>query len=292
MPAMMLILGAGGMLGHQMWLQLGETQDVVGTLRLPHARLQALTTSRRRLHVGIDARDLPRIETLLEVLRPAAVVNCVGVVKQLPKGQDPETCIQLNSLFPHQLSRLCAAAGIRLIHISTDCVFSGRRGGYREEDEPDAEDFYGRSKALGEVTGRGALTLRTSIIGHELRRGRSLLEWFLAREGEAAGYAGARWNGLTTVELARVVRDRVLARPELEGLYHVASAPLCKDELLRRIAAVYGLGTVVKSQAEPVSDHSLDGSRFAAATGWRVPEWGAMLAELREEWLRRGELYQ
>jgi len=288
----LLVLGAGGMLGHQLWLQLGLRHQVLGTLRADHAGLRRMETAGRRLATGVDARSEESLAALLDRERPQVLLNAVGVIKQLPEGNDPEACLRLNSLLPHVLHRLCRERGIRLIHVSTDCVFSGDRGGYREEDPPDAEDLYGRSKALGEVGGPGALTLRTSIIGHELKHRLSLLEWFLAQAGEVAGYAGVRWNGVTTVELARVLDEVVLPRPELEGLFQVAAEPLSKAALLRRIAQAYGRDTRVAERAEPVNDKTLDGSRFADATGWRAPGWDDMLAAMRDEGQRHADLYQ
>jgi len=287
----LLVLGAGGMLGHQLWLRLGARHEVLGTLRADHPGLRRRETPARRLATGVDARSEETLAALLDRERPQVLLNAVGVIKQLPEGNDPETCLRLNSLLPHVLHRLCRGRGIRLVHVSTDCVFSGARGGYREEDPPDADDLYGRSKALGEVGGPGALTLRTSIIGHELKHRLSLLEWFLAREDEVAGYAGVRWNGVTTVELARLVDEVVLPRPELEGLYQVASEPLSKAGLLRLAARAYGRGVTVVERAEPVNDKTLDGSRFAAATGWSAPAWDDMLAAMRDEWRRHADLY-
>lgn len=286
-----LVLGAGGMLGHQLWLQLGGRHEVLGTLRADHAGLRRKESPTRLLRSGVDANREADLAALMDELRPAVLLNAVGVIKQLPAGRDPEACLRLNSLLPHVLHRLSRERGIRLVHVSTDCVFSGARGGYRESDPPDADDLYGRSKALGEVAGPGALTLRTSIIGHELKHRLSLLEWFLSQSGSVTGHAGVRWNGVTTVELARVVEEHVLPRPDLDGLFQVASRPLSKAELLRRVAAVYGLTTQVEDRREPVNDKTLDGSRFAAATGWHAPDWDEMLARLRDEWHRHADLY-
>jgi dTDP-4-dehydrorhamnose reductase len=288
---MLLILGAGGMLGHQLWLGLGERLAVTGALRTDHPGLRTLEDQRRRLVTGFDAACQESVARLLDQVDPSCVINAVGVIKQLPEGDDPVTCIRLNSLFPHELHTLCRSRGVRLIHISTDCVFSGARGGYREEDPPDALDLYGRSKALGEVTGEGAVTLRTSIIGHELKHRLSLLEWFLAQSGEVTGYAGVRWNGVTTVELSRVIEEIVLPRPELTGLYQVAADALGKDELLRRIAGAYGLSTRVQSKPDPRNDKTLDGTWFREATGWQAPPWEQMLTDMHEQWRLHAALY-
>lgn len=288
---MILVLGAGGMLGHQLWLQLGETFETTGTLRRPNPKLERIAGGLRSLRTGVDAERIESVADALDELRPEAVVNCVGVIKQLPAGRDPVACIRINSLFPHLLDGLCRERGVRLVHVSTDCVFNGRKGGYREEDPPDALDHYGRSKALGELVDGPALTLRTSIVGHELGGALSLLEWFLAQRGEVSGYGGVRWSGVTTVTLARLVRDVVLPRPELRGLYQVASETLDKDALLRRMAAAYGSTALVRRVEEPREDRSLDDGRFRAATGWKAPDWDEQLATLRNERERFAALY-
>src|SRR5690606_15980310 len=155
--------------------------------------------------------------------RPEAVINCVGLVKQMADAKNVMAAVPINTLLPHRLARLAQASGARLIHVSTDCVFSGEKGNYLESDRADASDVYGLSKYLGEVGGENAVTLRTSIIGHELRGGLSLLEWFLAQQGSVKGFTRAVFSGFPTVELARIVRDHVLPQPELTGLYHASA---------------------------------------------------------------------
>jgi dTDP-4-dehydrorhamnose reductase len=190
----------------------------------------------------------------------------------------------INALFPHRLADLCGSIGTRLIHVSTDCVFSGATGGYRESDVPDAGDLYGRSKQLGEVIRPGCLTLRTSIIGREITKSVGLLEWFMQRrQGAAQGYRRAVFSGLTTLALARVLLDVVSDHGELAGLYHVASEPICKLDLLQALNEALGLAVDIHPVDEPVIDRSLDASRFAAATGIAVPSWHRMIADLAED---------
>jgi dTDP-4-dehydrorhamnose reductase len=229
------------------------------------------------LHVldDVSRRDV------LEKLRPDVVVNAVGVVKQAPEVADRIATVRINSLLPHQLAQECQEVGARLVHVSTDCVFSGKRGLYSEDDTPDPVDFYGRSKLLGEV-GDPHLTLRTSIIGPELTRHSSLLAWFLGQDGQVVrGFARAIYSGVTTVEFAGFLREVVLTAPELSGLYQLSSDPISKYDLLQLVADVYGwTGEIVRDE-DFACDRSMTGDRLTAATGYRPPTWPEMVASLR-----------
>jgi dTDP-4-dehydrorhamnose reductase len=257
-----LVLGSDGMLGHRLVRGLG-------------ARHQVTAASRR----DADVRDMARVRGLLGVSAAEAVVNAVGVIPQRRDGGDAAENIEVNALFPHLLARACGDAGARLVHVSTDCVFSGLRGQYREEDPPDPVDLYGRSKLLGEVEGAATLTLRTSLIGPSPARGTGLVEWFLAQRGPVRGYRNAVFSGLTTVEFTRVI-EHLLARPPAGGLYHLSAAPISKLDLLTRLRDRLGLDTPIEPEDEPRVDRSLDSSRFRAAFGYEPPSWDAMLDEL------------
>lgn len=279
----LLILGVTGMLGH-VALRLLSASDglsVRGTARSEHQVGRLPAELRPSVFTGIDATRPEAVIRLLESWRPEVVVNCIGLIKQLEEASDPLTAIPINALFPHQVARACRERGIRLIHISTDCVFDGSKGAYREDDAATARDLYGRSKLLGEVTGEGAVTLRTSIIGPELGGSHSLLEWFLAQQGAVSGYTRAIFSGLPTVELARVIRDHVLPRPDLQGLYHVAGSPISKHELLKIIAQAYGRETSIVPEAAVTIDRSLDASRFNDRTGYAPPPWPELVDAMR-----------
>lgn len=291
MHVKLLILGAGGMLGHMLWLRLRAEGGVVGTLRSPVPALAAHAGPGRRLVDGVDARHPEQIDQLLQREAPQVLINCVGLIKQLPEGQSAEACIQLNSLLPHQLDRMCRKHSCRLIQISTDCVFSGSRGSYTELDTPDATDVYGRSKALGEVVDSSALTIRTSIIGPELKQGLSLVEWFLAQTGTVRGFAGVLYNGLTTLELANLIQDHILPRPELQGLYQAASKAIDKDSLLRLLAKAYRRDTRIERVEEPRSDKTLVAEKLRDATGYTAPSWEAMLAAMRKLHMELADIY-
>lgn len=280
-----LILGAGGMLGHRLVAHLAPRHEVHATWRaeVPRAELAAGGVALAGACGGVDARDVTALRTALERARPQVVVNAVGLVKQRHEASDPVAAIELNALLPHRLAALCAECGARLLHVSTDCVFSGRRGAYREDDEPDPLDLYGRSKLLGEV-GAPALTLRTSLVGLERGRGATgLVEWYLAQRGTVRGFARAIYTGVTTAVMARLVERVLVAQPQLAGVWQVASTPISKLSLLRGLhERLPGTAEVVADESF-VCDRSLDGSRFAAATGWHAPSWDAMLDELAAE---------
>ena len=243
-----LVLGAAGMLGHRVMQDLAPRFDLVGTVRTAASDYAGHPVmGRMRLLGDVRADDLGSINDALARTRPAAVVNCVGVIKQLPAAKSPLPAIGINALFPHQLAQLCQASKARLIHISTDCVFSGRKGGYTEDDSSDAEDLYGRTKFLGEVTGPGCLTLRTSIIGRELSGHVGLLDWFLQQRGRTVrGYARAIYSGLTTPVLARLIGDLLERHPGLEGLWHVSTDPISKYDLLALLNQAFGLGVTIE----------------------------------------------
>ena len=274
-----MILGGGGMLGHKMSQVLGDQLDTTATFRrLPTDPSVTELLGRCNLLHPLDANDLKGIARVLDENCPDVVVNCIGVVKQLDMGKDPIACISLNSLFPHLLAELCTERGIRLIHISTDCVFSGKLGLYREDSFADADDLYGRTKYLGEVAGAGCLTLRTSIIGRELSWAHGLVEWLLSQEGKSVkGFRRAIFSGLTTIELSRVILRIVTEFLDLSGVYQVAATPINKHDLLCMISDVYGLNVDIEPDDDFVCDRSLDGKRFREATGIVTPSWLDMI---------------
>lgn len=281
-----LILGVTGMLGNAVFRVFcaDKTHEVWGTLRNSTALHYFPDSSHARLLAGVDVLDTDTLVTVLTKLRPEVVINCVGSIKQLADAKDPLTALPINAMLPHRLARLCALLGSRLIHVSTDCVFSGRKGEYLESDASDAEDLYGKSKYIGELHDQpGAITLRTSIIGHELSSNHALVDWFLAQQGSVKGFGKAIFSGLPTVELARVMKDFVVPHSELNGLYHVAAEPIAKLDLLRLVAAQYGKKIEIVQDDALVIDRSLNGSRFSTATGYVPPTWPTLIQKMHEE---------
>lgn len=274
-----LVLGITGMLGNAVFRLFSQSPgfETHGTARSAAGLRYFDEALRPHIHVGVDVEQHDHLVQIFSRVRPDVVINCVGLVKQLAEADDPLTALPINALLPHRLTHLAALSGARLVHVSTDCVFTGLQGHYSESDVPDALDLYGRSKLLGEVDEPHAVTLRTSIIGHELSSAHSLVGWFLAQEGSVRGFTRAVFSGLPTVELAKVIRDHVLPRPDLRGLWHVSSDPIAKYDLLQLVKAAYGKTIEIAPDDQLVIDRSLDSTRFRAETGWQPAPWGELV---------------
>jgi len=236
--------------------------------------------------VGCDVENDDALVKLFGQVRPEVVINCISLAKRLLNAGDPLLLIPIYALLPHRLAKLCSLFGARLVHVSTDGVFSGTKGGYTEDDPADARDLYGISKLLGEVHYPHTITLRTSMIGHELQAAHGLLGWFLSQRERCTCFGRAIFSGLPTVALAQIVRDWVMPRPALFGLYHVAARPISKYDLLRLVAEVYGKTIDIVGDDSVVIDRSLNAARFAAATGYVAPEWPELISLMRADWDR------
>ena len=279
-----LVLGVSGMLGNAVFRIFAQSDgySVMGSVRSAGVLRLLPSELREQVVCGVDVENTDSLMRLFALVRPNVVINCIGLVKQLAEADDPLAAIPINALLPHRVARLCDVAGARLIHMSTDCVFAGTRGMYSEQDVSDAKDFYGRSKYLGEVDYPHAVTLRTSIIGHELSSANGLVGWFLAQQGPVKGYVRAIFSGLPTVELARVIRDFVVPNPELRGLYHVSAEPINKYELLKLVAQVYGKAIDITPDDKLEIDRSLDSSRFREITGYQPAAWPELVRRMHE----------
>lgn len=282
-----LILGGDGMLGHRLLQDLSRSQEVRVTLH----RAQGDYDKYRRFdggnaYFGVDVRRTERLQEVFSDFRPHVAINAVGVVKQHLDGSDPLPNIEINALLPHRLADVCAEWRTRLIQISTDCVFSGRLGNYAEADQPDPVDLYGHSKLLGEVSGAGCLTLRTSIIGRELSRKKSLLEWFLAQRGRVRGYTNAIYTGFSTIEMSRVMDDLITRFPDASGIYHLSSTAISKYDLLRLIKDRFELPVELVPDGEFKCNRSLDSTCFRREFGYIPPAWDKMVEELAAEYRR------
>jgi len=278
-----LILGVSGMLGSTMFQVMSQASqfEVYGTARSFKIKKYFHNEPAERIITDVDLGYPDTIVDLFAKVRPNAVINCIGLVKQLSHSNSTLFALPINSLLPHKLAKYCELIGSRLIHISTDCVFSGLKGNYKEDDEPDAQDLYGRSKLLGEVYYPHTVTLRTSIIGHELNSSHSLIGWFISQRSGIKGYRHAIFSGLPTCELSKIIRDIVLLKPELSGLYHVAAKPISKYDLLNLVNLEYNKGLEIYPDDNIKIDRSLDGSRFHKATGYIAPTWPHMIAQMR-----------
>lgn len=281
-----MVLGGTGMLGHVLIQTLKSSHDVTASVRgggelsdVAKQKLQGIP-----LVSGVVAENFDSVAAALSKCQPDAIVNCIGIIKQTAAAKDPLPSIKVNSLFPHLLADWCRKNGSKLIHLSTDCVFSGRKGmPYTQDDNPDPVDLYGRSKLLGEVAGPNALTLRTSMIGRELRGHDSLVDWFLRQKGKTVkGFAKAIYSGLTTPVLARLIAKMIAEQPQLEGVWQVAADPINKYDLLHLIRDSFGLDIAIEQDTQFTCDRRLEGRLFQQATGFQAPTWPEMIAELAE----------
>lgn len=280
-----LVLGATGMLGHkllQRWAGDGACAGTIRGAQLDPALARIIDPA--LITGGISASDPGAVAAAIDASGAEVVVNCIGIVKQADAAADAVTSIRVNSLFPHEVAAICRERDVRLIHISTDCVFSGARGGYTEDDLPDPKDLYGRSKLLGEVPGPGALTIRTSIIGRELTNDYGLVEWLISnRGGSVRGFKRAFFSGLTTEALAAQIRLLIEDAPELEGVWHLSADPIDKYSLLVRLNDALGLGIAIEPDDDVALDRSLDSNRLREATGIQPPSWDGMVEALARD---------
>ena len=292
-----IVLGGAGMLGHKLFQRLAEKfPETYCTLREdPNAERFCRVTLLHdpRVIQGVNVTDFAALRQTLSELRPDYLVNCVGIIKQRDEARSAIPCILINSLLPHKLAEMAAEWGGRVIHFSTDCVFNGKRGGYTETDDSDADDLYGKSKFLGEVAGENGLTLRTSIIGRELVEHRSLLDWFLSQNRhKVRGFRRVIYSGVTTNYMADVVANIIENYPNLQGLYQVVGDPISKYDLLCLLRDAYQLDIEIESEDQTISDRSMKGDKLLAAIGHRTPPWPELVRQLAEDptpyesWLR------
>lgn len=274
-----LIFGATGMLGSTLFrvLSLDQRLEVFGTMRNSRGAEHFAPQLRDHLILTTDLETEPGLSSVFSITQPDIVINCIGIIKQKPSAGDYLQSLGINASLPHRLAKCCARTGSRLVHFSTDCVFSGKHGQYTEGDFADANDLYGRTKYLGEVDYGNAVTLRTSIIGHELNSARSLVDWFLSQKGKVKGFRKAIFSGLPTIEIARVISDFIVPYPQLRGLYHLSVEPINKYDLLSFIAEAYNKKVIIIPDDEVVIDRSLNSDRFQFETGFTPKPWSSMI---------------
>jgi dTDP-4-dehydrorhamnose reductase len=290
-----LIHGITGMLGHTLFLELSKHKDleVFGTARHPDFnRWPVFKDYENNLRPDVEADNFDSISRSLAAIQPTLVINCIGLIKQIWWGTDPLAAITVNAQLPHRISLVCKAARARLIHIGTDCVFNGKAGNYADDSPSTAEDIYGKSKSLGEVAYPHCVTLRTSIIGHELKGHHGVVDWFLRQKGTVKGYARAIFTGFPTVELSRIISDYVIPNRSLSGVYNVSAEPCSKYRLLQLVKERYGLDVEVVPTDEVIIDRSLDSTRFRSLTGYRPPAWEALVERMHADYVKKKEAFQ
>ncbi len=277
-----LILGGSGMIGHRIWATLSQSHEVFGTLRrVELGPLQDLVNPKNAI-LNVDVLEDGAVEKVLSDIRPEVVINCIGLVKHLAASRDYVLTIKLNSLFPHKLAKACQSRNIRMIHFSTDCVFDGQKGMYREDDDTTATDMYGKSKALGEVSYLdNVLTIRTSTIGREVFPHGGLVEWFLSESGKTIkGYKNAIFSGFPTHTLAKILNEKVLNQPRLSGLLHIASEPIDKFTLLNLVKKEMNVNIEITKDEHFKLDRTLNGNKFLELTQFKAEPWKTMIQDI------------
>jgi len=280
-----LILGVTGMLGHKLYQVLSTMFDVAATLRSDYSNVSRYHFFREHdIIPNVNALRISRIEEVIGEINPRVLINCIGIIKSVGEAQDKLVNIWINALFPHQLYEICKRRGIRLIHISTDCVFSGKKGNYREDDPSDAEDIYGKTKYLGEVGGGGALTIRTSLIGRELSTTNNLVEWFQSHQGSKVnGFTNAIFSGFPTVYFAQIIANIIAKEQNLSGVYHISSEPISKFKLLSLIRDKMRLNIEIEEYPDFYCDRSLDSTLYRNKTGFKPLSWEEMIDEFVQD---------
>ncbi len=288
MKKKVLILGCTGMLGHVLFTQLSlqSDLDIYATARTVSGLSRWFPTGLlKKIHKGVNADNFDTIERTFASIQPDIAINCIGLIKQLPIASDPLSAITINALLPHRISMLCRSANTKMIHVSTDCVFNGAKGNYTEQDPSDARDLYGRSKFLGEVEYPHCITLRTSIVGHELKGKLGLIEWFLAQESKVRGYTHAIYSGFPTIELARIITDYVIPNHNLKGMYHVSSEAISKYDLLKIVSKRYTKEIEIEPYHDLYEDRSLDSSVFHRITDYTPPAWPELVNRMYQHFI-------
>lgn len=280
-----LIFGISGMVGHKLFQILGRDFFTYGTVRGSSFPFPL----DGEVIKGVDIRSLDTVQQLLDSISPEIIINCVGIIPRAPEILDDRTVFQVNSVFPHLLAGLSKRIDFYLIHLSSDCVFSGNRGNYSENDIPDPENIYGESKLAGEVTFGNSLTLRTSLIGHELEKKRNLLEWFLgSQDAMVKGYSKAIFNGITTITLAEVIKIAIWER--LTGIFHLGGESISKYKFLTIVKEVYNKKIEIIPYPEMRYNRSLNSKYFSSKTGFDFPSWESMIKQMFEDYLN-GNVY-
>jgi dTDP-4-dehydrorhamnose reductase len=274
-----LIVGGGGMLGHKLTQVLQEKFDLWTTFRSDYRKYEKYGIfNEGKIISNVAIENLSSVEAAVNQVKPDVIVNAIGIIKQIPSATNIIKTLTVNAIFPHQLAEMANRLGARLITVGTDCVFSGKSGKYTESDLPDAADLYGKSKNLGEVTADDCLTLRTSIIGRELDTAHGLVEWFLSNEGKTVkGFTKAVFSGFPTLILSEIIGDVIENQRNLQGLFHVSSAPVNKYDLLESIKKAYGANIEIEPFDDFEIDRSLDSTKFRAATGFKPMDWEEMI---------------
>jgi len=295
MKKKVLILGARGMLGHKLVYQLAQSRiyDVYGTIAGPPEDQALLPFNLGdNLICDFEAEDITALDHLFDSIQPDIVINCIAKTKTPQILSNMLSAININSRLPHLLAKYCRTIQARLIHISTDSLFGDNHGNYIEQSGIITSDAYSMTKFLGEVADPGSITIRTSIIGHELTGKSGFLEWFLSQGDRVKGYTNVIYTGLPTIELAEVIINFVLPDNNLTGIYHIGSEPISKYEILKLVSTSYKKDIEIEADREKKMNRSLNSSKFQAATGYKPPSWQHLVNKMHQDYIKLKTWYQ
>jgi len=265
-----LVLGASGMIGHKVFEVISkyENYEVFGKSRAD----------------SVFADKIETVEKVIKEIKPNVVINCIGITKQSDQIRDIKKSIIVNALFPHQLAEICKQNNCKLITFTTDCVFDGKKGNYKDDDLPTCQDVYGMTKYLGEVRNdKNVLTLRTSMIGHELNSKLGLLQWFLSQEKAIKGYKKAIFSGFTTLEFSKLLAEKIIPNEGLNGFYQISVNPISKYDLLKLIAKVYKKEIEIIPDETVKIDRSLNSDILRGTIQYNPPSWDNLIKEMYDE---------
>ena len=287
-----LILGGDGMIGHKMTQVLSsQNHEIVISVREKRDLTLKSVSSKPKVFFNDFLKD--NILDFLVKVNPDVIINAIGVTIRRGSTKNISETIYLNSLFPHQLSNWALAFKKRLIHFSTDCVFSGSEGSYLEDTTPNALDYYGKTKGLGEINSKSSLTIRSSMIGPELFNKTELFEWIINnKEKEINGFSRVMYSGVTTVYMARLLADLIDNHKNLNGIYNVASKPISKFELLHLINDNFDLGLIINDDKTVISNKTLNASKIEKEIGLQPPSWDELIFELKKDYMNFIDLYK
>lgn len=281
-----LILGVSGLIGHKLFQELTSSFEVFGTLhkiKQQYGDIQLFSGD--NVIGGVDVKKFEILTGVFAAINPDVILNCVGITKRKININYPLEVLMVNSVFPHQLANWAKENQKRVIHFSTDCVFDGKIGNYTESSLTTAEDIYGRTKALGEITYNHTLTIRSSFIGQELFDRTELLDWFLSQDGKVIkGFKNTFYSGVSTIFMAKVIKEIILNFPDLFGLYQLAPGnPISKFELLSIAKESFNINVDIIADELHVHHPTLDSSKLKTEIDLTVPSWKEMMDELASE---------
>ncbi len=273
-----LVLGVNGLLGHRVFINLNKNKKfkVIGTLRSMNKNNIFI---KKKIIENFNVLNFDNLKKKINYIRPDFIINCIGVTNKKIKNNKTSDLILINSVLPHYLDSLSKKLKFKLIHISTDCVFSGLKNFYTEIDPCDVQDLYGLTKFIGEIRNSKNLTIRTSIIGHEMSEKNGLLEWFLSQKS-VKGFSKVVYSGVTTNQLSEII-ERCITKYNLSGLFQVSSKPISKFELLKLIKKIYKKDIKIKKSVKMKKKLILNSKKFTKKTKYLVKPWKDQIEEMR-----------